>query len=582
MLIVVRSETCIKGHRSSTCKHTDRPLFEIKKKGRPVTQCEHCRELRKTKQVHVKCMCATKEDGEGSSKRGSVKVPASAAFPSGLPEALEASVALQPLSDGSDSEHSGHASSAPCSCKDSGSCTCCTVRVPRPKRKTKLRERRGSAGDTSTPEVEPQITQPAGLVVNAHAGDYRPVLPRPMPSERQPSPRGPVHDPSLASAHASSSRHQLHHGQMFFSPYSRAYEYTHGPEMAETSSNTPSAFHDTLSSVHVPSPSHADTAAAMSDLPSWLPPLNVHAPEASAITSVLCGCGSSCLCPGCIEHRGQDADPNAACTDPHTCMSCLDCAMLSLPVTLPPDSSPTAYEDSQLQSVDEWLRQVAGMGAPTSQPLSPFSPGSNQSSDRIPSQSDHQFDPNMLQTYALWNNLQDGRPVHAAPEECCGGRCKCPAGMCACAADCCGCCQGCQCPDCEHEDQNRSLTFATSGERAPCCGGSHQHRHRHQHQYQRQPIMEPAPVASSMRASGFMGGHQQELVGDSMDWQATPDTWTTQSLSVPRTTLSRASSLSSQSSGGHSHITSSSLGPALQVPNSNGGAPSSRSCCSSR
>ncbi|KAJ7306672.1 copper fist DNA binding domain-containing protein, partial [Mycena albidolilacea] len=45
-------ETCIKGHRSSACKHTDRPLFEIKKKGRPVTQCEHCRELRKTITFH--------------------------------------------------------------------------------------------------------------------------------------------------------------------------------------------------------------------------------------------------------------------------------------------------------------------------------------------------------------------------------------------------------------------------------------------------------------------------------------------------------------------------------------------------
>jgi hypothetical protein len=55
------SEACIKGHRSSACKHTDRPLFEIKKKGRPITQCEHCRELRKTKQVHVKCMCETKD-----------------------------------------------------------------------------------------------------------------------------------------------------------------------------------------------------------------------------------------------------------------------------------------------------------------------------------------------------------------------------------------------------------------------------------------------------------------------------------------------------------------------------------------
>ncbi|EJU01664.1 hypothetical protein DACRYDRAFT_36073, partial [Dacryopinax primogenitus] len=51
--------TCIKGHRSSTCGHTDRPLFEIKRKGRPQTQCEHCRRLRKTRQVHVRCDCAS-------------------------------------------------------------------------------------------------------------------------------------------------------------------------------------------------------------------------------------------------------------------------------------------------------------------------------------------------------------------------------------------------------------------------------------------------------------------------------------------------------------------------------------------
>ena len=53
------SESCIKGHRSSGCQHTDRPLFEVKKKGRPVSQCEKCRELRKTKRMHGKCTCAT-------------------------------------------------------------------------------------------------------------------------------------------------------------------------------------------------------------------------------------------------------------------------------------------------------------------------------------------------------------------------------------------------------------------------------------------------------------------------------------------------------------------------------------------
>ena len=64
------SDTCIKGHRSSACKHTDRPLFEIQKKGRPVTQCSHCRELRKTKQVHIKCNCGDVRPGKGELGQG--------------------------------------------------------------------------------------------------------------------------------------------------------------------------------------------------------------------------------------------------------------------------------------------------------------------------------------------------------------------------------------------------------------------------------------------------------------------------------------------------------------------------------
>ncbi|KAL4068424.1 copper fist DNA binding domain-containing protein [Scleroderma yunnanense] len=50
-------ESCIKGHRSSSCKHTERPLFEVKKKGRPVSQCADCRNLRQAKRVHSKCSC---------------------------------------------------------------------------------------------------------------------------------------------------------------------------------------------------------------------------------------------------------------------------------------------------------------------------------------------------------------------------------------------------------------------------------------------------------------------------------------------------------------------------------------------
>ncbi|KAK9472458.1 copper fist DNA binding domain-containing protein [Dipodascopsis tothii] len=32
---------CIRGHRSSTCKHTNRPLVQVRKRGRPVSDCNH-------------------------------------------------------------------------------------------------------------------------------------------------------------------------------------------------------------------------------------------------------------------------------------------------------------------------------------------------------------------------------------------------------------------------------------------------------------------------------------------------------------------------------------------------------------
>ncbi|RCH89846.1 hypothetical protein CU098_006892, partial [Rhizopus stolonifer] len=53
--------SCIKGHRSSSCSHIDRPLFEIRKKGRPSSQCALCKDLRKTKQIHAKCECSNNQ-----------------------------------------------------------------------------------------------------------------------------------------------------------------------------------------------------------------------------------------------------------------------------------------------------------------------------------------------------------------------------------------------------------------------------------------------------------------------------------------------------------------------------------------
>lgn len=51
----------MRGHRVSNCQHADRPLQHINKKGRPVSQCPHCRNLRKARSAHVRCDCGAEE-----------------------------------------------------------------------------------------------------------------------------------------------------------------------------------------------------------------------------------------------------------------------------------------------------------------------------------------------------------------------------------------------------------------------------------------------------------------------------------------------------------------------------------------
>ncbi|KAI8136707.1 hypothetical protein BJV82DRAFT_476515, partial [Fennellomyces sp. T-0311] len=50
--------SCIRGHRVKSCQHDDRELIAVPKRGRQVSQCQHCRHLRVTKKSHVKCTCA--------------------------------------------------------------------------------------------------------------------------------------------------------------------------------------------------------------------------------------------------------------------------------------------------------------------------------------------------------------------------------------------------------------------------------------------------------------------------------------------------------------------------------------------
>ncbi|CAD6569635.1 MAG: hypothetical protein TREMPRED_005358 [Tremellales sp. Tagirdzhanova-0007] len=178
--------TCIKGHRVSGCTHTDRPLFEVKKKGRPATQCQYCREKRKGGMgtVHTRCACgekpipafvssgsetsqpvATRPDLSPSSTPGqsmlaeSVEtrkgVPGSTpTFPHGFKDVHDRAAADSVLA-GSRGAEGFLDLLNPCTCKITGICSCCRPkreqnRHPSPSSSNHISGKRDPAGHAVT------------------------------------------------------------------------------------------------------------------------------------------------------------------------------------------------------------------------------------------------------------------------------------------------------------------------------------------------------------------------------------------------------------------------------------------------
>ena len=170
----------------------------------------------------------------------------------------------------------------------------------------------------------------------ARIAELRPVLPKPPTA-------GPLHNPASGLAHSQPGRHNTHEN-MFFSPYGRAYEYTHASDNE----------YDHCQGLALGD--FQQTPLPDSDLPSipnWAPPSSPSA----------CGCGDSCACPGCSQHRGTSSIPPSetfsSCSNPATCAFCLDCTILSLPNSLPPNTSLSISDNFTSQYIDEWARQVS-------------------------------------------------------------------------------------------------------------------------------------------------------------------------------------------------------------------------------
>lgn len=350
-------ETCIKGHRSSTCKHTDRPLFEIKRKGRPVTQCDHCRELRKTKQIHVKCVCEVKEEPAVApschSKKASHKQLGSATFPNGLPQSLETSATPSTEGVSSDSDHGSG-----CCCATGVQCPCWTPRKHAPRNRKKKKEELPVEIPT-TPDIklpsEIPIPEPSQTPahIRARIAGLRPVLPR--PPQQGVTAEGASHD--LPHAHPNRYHgHDEHH----FSPYGRAYDQNHPRSEPRRSVTDLEESHFVPVPVPVESSVQQDFATPSPPPPDWMLDNNLGEPfEVSNIPS-FCSCGDSCGCPNCRLHKdtnGMSTSGFATCQNPTSCGMCLECAVLSVP-PVSDNSGGEQLFDTRMPGIDEWLEQL--------------------------------------------------------------------------------------------------------------------------------------------------------------------------------------------------------------------------------
>ncbi|KAI9513486.1 hypothetical protein F5148DRAFT_1156048 [Russula earlei] len=338
-------EACIKGHRSSACKHTDRPLFEIKKKGRPITQCEHCRELRKTKQVHVKCMCEAKEHPSDKElvpvrKKGNLaRVLASAAFPDGLPQVLGASVATH----SNDSFSPVDLTTCVCRCKDGADCHCSSAKKP-------TRSKAKDAGPPPLVSSSGALSAPIPLSLHA----LRPVLPRPAPQSS-------LHEHVALQAYPHG--HRFSHGSAFFSPYGRAYEehhYSSEEGHADSLSENGMAAHRSTDLMAWSSDSSGHSFSQKTFPPSSMPDFQdeLEPPEFPAGFRGSCTCGKTCACSPCLQHRGPGAwTSREACSNPGSCNGCFP---ISEVPPHPAPTPPTTPQDGrqQFEPLDEWFESI--------------------------------------------------------------------------------------------------------------------------------------------------------------------------------------------------------------------------------
>ncbi|RXW16579.1 hypothetical protein EST38_g9276 [Candolleomyces aberdarensis] len=381
-------ESCIKGHRSSSCHHTDRPLFEIKKKGRPVSQCTKCRELRQSKKVHSKCTCDPSVDKArqeqlvplSAGSKSKRYIPVVPALPNGLKDLLQSTKSANAPPD---SRQKVDSLLNPCSCGSPWNCNCLASAstsshpAPKPNPPSLSLEALAHAAslhsfEQSTP-LAPANTNPTSRVLQtSKVGRFR-----------TPSPPGP----------SGRKRSKQSHSRIESSP---------GPSLAPIRFLPPAP-----SSLETPSFLGSDMMPSISEIQS--------------LAGSGCTCGVQCACPGCVQHRGPEhaSQDHKDCSE--GCGTCVDHSTTELPFNfgegLARFGGPSPGSASYL---DQFFARAAALPPP-------------------PLNRKFGLDPTDTSAYRSLDPHQAG--VVSLPKlDCCGGSCLCPSGGCTCGSSCGGAC----------------------------------------------------------------------------------------------------------------------------------------------
>ncbi|KAH9836792.1 uncharacterized protein C8Q71DRAFT_59632 [Rhodofomes roseus] len=426
-------ESCIKGHRSSSCQHTDRPLFEIKKKGRPVSQCGKCRELRKTKRMHNKCNCASGSLAEtpaqipqvaaSSSSKSRRFKPIAPALPNGL-KSLPSELSQSASIAGSSFNAS---TSSSCGCGAPG-CRCLQAAMhPSGADTSPHLGQRSANGLTALAAAAAICWTHEHPVVNNETGSAQMTA---ISSDNAPRHGQPEHCGTFASDQP--PNYLPHRPSPEHYPPQRKRRRSGCAEAASTRSAHLHTFDERdlqLPPIRYPGMSHSESTS----LPVFppIPPLS----EIASLAGSGCCCGVECTCPGCVQHRGpvHASEDFPDCED--GCGTCVDNESgVGLPSPGAGSSSSSAKlgPGTQPNFIDAFFARAASLPLPpatrmagldamnvTVYPSTLFSGGVREREER-------------RAAFGL---------VSIPPLECgCAGGCGCPAGRCGCGDGCAGCC----------------------------------------------------------------------------------------------------------------------------------------------